>query len=355
MSKFYVWIDNPTTQILNADEYFAENERIRGFANNEKISSKKMNTAIRQASLITVALMEALEVSDSINVASSISEVKAEIIAGLNALQPSIDLSDYVKNTDYAGFSNYGVVKLKNYCGIRNDDGIYIDAANKANIDDRVPNKLTSTALTPGQNNSKPIVPATFDYAVKQSLLNGFEKLSKSIGNGTTYDGRFAWTDEEKALVRANLGITGGGSGGTQLYRHTVAINFNDAYDQTTYPISFLSTRSAKFENNIVGYSSEMGDDGISVEKAIYRAFVMNNRIRFILSMDTNISTCEFIFDGLTNDGTEGVTLSSPQQLTVGYNEYGTPISAVGYNFYYDNMPETGNSEWTITDVVEAY
>lgn len=79
MSNFYIWIDQPTGQTLNFNEFNAEYQRIRGFMPNEVISSKVMNTAIRQSTLITVALMNALNVSDDINVNSDLSTVENEI------------------------------------------------------------------------------------------------------------------------------------------------------------------------------------------------------------------------------------------------------------------------------------
>ena len=134
------------------------------------------------------------------------------------------DLTNYVKNTDYASVSNFGVVKLVQYGGLAKttNNTLYVTGANKHNIDGRVPNQLTSdVSQAPSQNNSRPIVPSTFDYAWKDAFINGFTKLAT---NTTLYDGRFAWTDDEKATARANLGIT---SGGTKFYAHKFYKDFD--------------------------------------------------------------------------------------------------------------------------------
>lgn len=81
MSKFKVWIDNPSTQIETSEQFDVEEQRVRGFLSGEKISSKINNTILRQTSLVTAALMLALDVSDDIDVSSSVDEVAYEIVS----------------------------------------------------------------------------------------------------------------------------------------------------------------------------------------------------------------------------------------------------------------------------------
>lgn len=100
MSKFYVWIDNPGEQIETSQEFNAEAQRIRGFVKGETISSKVNNTALRQANLICVAMMEALGVSDQFDVSSSVEDLKLEVKSKLLSLISSSILIDYQKKID---------------------------------------------------------------------------------------------------------------------------------------------------------------------------------------------------------------------------------------------------------------
>lgn len=94
MSSFYVWIDSPSGQIETSQEFNTETQRIRGFVRGETISSKVMNTALRQSTLITVALMEALGVSDTFNVYSSVQSLKNEIMSKMSfTLDTSLSLT----------------------------------------------------------------------------------------------------------------------------------------------------------------------------------------------------------------------------------------------------------------------
>lgn len=87
----------------------------------------------------------------------------------LSALETQkVDLTDYVKNTDYATSSKGGVIKTSSYGGILvGGDGVaYISPASNANID----------AKTAGVN--KPIVPANLDYAVKVGLTTNTQEFT---------------------------------------------------------------------------------------------------------------------------------------------------------------------------------
>ena len=78
MSKFYVWIDNPTTQIETDIDYNGSSQRINGFMPKTKIQSKVMNSALRQATLVTAALMNALNINN-VDMFSSLEDVTEAI------------------------------------------------------------------------------------------------------------------------------------------------------------------------------------------------------------------------------------------------------------------------------------
>jgi hypothetical protein len=93
-----------------------------------------------------------------------------------------VDLTDYVKNTDYATTTKGGVVKLagESYgLGIRYDGSLAVVPAS---------NDLTSSRAT-----NRPITPTTLDYAVKAAMCDG---------KGA------AWTEAEQLAARDRMGIT---------------------------------------------------------------------------------------------------------------------------------------------------
>lgn len=60
---------------------------------------------------------------------------KSEIDTTLQGYVEDSDLTDYVKNTDYAGINKAGIIKIQNWSGLYNDgtDGLYVQSKNYAN------------------------------------------------------------------------------------------------------------------------------------------------------------------------------------------------------------------------------
>ena len=93
-----------------------------------------------------------------------------------------VDLTDYVKNTDYATTKKAGVVIINPTYGLAANSGtVYVNKASETDID----NKTTVY---------RPIVPENLDYAVKVGLTTNAIEL----------------TDEEKAAAKDWLGVNGG-------------------------------------------------------------------------------------------------------------------------------------------------
>ena len=90
-----------------------------------------------------------------------------------------VNLDEYVKNTDYATYNDYGLVKaVSTYNGIAMDNGkIGVFEAGKTDIDSRVSARVIS--------------PRNLDYAVKVGITTNKE----------------TWTDDEKAAARTLLGV----------------------------------------------------------------------------------------------------------------------------------------------------
>ena len=89
-----------------------------------------------------------------------------------------VDLTNYVKNTDFATSSTAGVIKLAPGLLHVGNGGVAI-------------NKATLEQIASKTENYRPIVPSTLDYAVKYSLTTNTETL----------------TDEEKIKAKNWLGI----------------------------------------------------------------------------------------------------------------------------------------------------
>lgn len=93
-----------------------------------------------------------------------------------------VELSDYVKNTDYATATRVGLVKADSNCGVRME-------ANGA----LCTYQASSNDIDGKRHIYRPITPANLDYAVKMGL------------SGSTS----VWTDKEKADARELLGAVG--------------------------------------------------------------------------------------------------------------------------------------------------
>ena len=95
----------------------------------------------------------------------------------------AVDLTDYVKNTDYATADVGGVVKISgNYFGLA------FNGSNQLYV-----NKATDAEVTAKTSHYKPIVPANLDLAVKTGVTTNTLEL----------------TDDEKASARTWLGAIG--------------------------------------------------------------------------------------------------------------------------------------------------
>lgn len=90
-----------------------------------------------------------------------------------------IDLTDYVKKTDYATYTTAGLVRPTN--------GLTITGANKDAIGIA---KATNSQIDAKTDNYSPIVPSSLDYAIKKGLS----------------DNKETWTDEEKQSAIDLLG-----------------------------------------------------------------------------------------------------------------------------------------------------
>ena len=98
---FKVWIDDDkvtSTNVLSASDFSTNTERQSGFQANSAASAKNVNSAVRQANLIAVALMESMGIT-SLNLTSSVNDVKTAIDTYFtNAFAKKLDTTGDAKN-----------------------------------------------------------------------------------------------------------------------------------------------------------------------------------------------------------------------------------------------------------------
>ena len=139
-----------------------------------------------------------------------------------------MDLSEYVKNTDYATASKCGVVKVDSRQGIsisQSSGVISVVSANESEIDEKSSIK-------------KPITPSNLDYAVMKALS----------------DSKIEWTNEQKQRARTILGITesyenNNNNSGSNYPQKVFEYEWKDNYDQ-------IDVTSIDYETGILTVSS---------------------------------------------------------------------------------------------------
>lgn len=101
-----------------------------------------------------------------------------------------VDLTDYVKNTDYAGYKKAGVVELL-VGGTYGIDYLYGTISSEGNNPIKIA-KANNNEIDDKKDLYKPIVPKHLDYAIKVGLTTNQE----------------TWTEEEKKAARDLIGVT---------------------------------------------------------------------------------------------------------------------------------------------------
>lgn len=92
-TKLSVWIDNPTNEnTQDAMTFAADSQRASGFVTGTPASSKRINTALRQANLVAVALMDLIAPNSDVTAQSSLTQMKSAIQAYLSNLATKSDV-----------------------------------------------------------------------------------------------------------------------------------------------------------------------------------------------------------------------------------------------------------------------
>lgn len=103
---FYVWIDEPTagTNVMAENTFAADSQRENGFQAGQVASSIRMNTALRQSTLVTAALMKAMGL-DNLDYTEAESTVQTQIENKLSAMT-------VMANPAQAGVMNLTKIKI---------------------------------------------------------------------------------------------------------------------------------------------------------------------------------------------------------------------------------------------------
>ena len=80
MANFYPWIDTSNTNVMSANDFKNDNQRTTGFEAGQAASSKRVNSALRQANLFVAALANVILGNDTtLNLTSSLSAVQTKL------------------------------------------------------------------------------------------------------------------------------------------------------------------------------------------------------------------------------------------------------------------------------------
>ena len=93
-TKFKQWIDTASagTNVQSQTDFNGDTQRANGFQSGTAASSIRVNTALREATLITTALMDTLAPNSNVDVTSSVTDVKTAI-GNKSASQSGTDLT----------------------------------------------------------------------------------------------------------------------------------------------------------------------------------------------------------------------------------------------------------------------
>jgi len=91
-TNFKTWLDSAVfgDNILTQNDFFNSSQRASGYASGQPVPAKLMNTILRQNSLITVALMEQFCGSSTVDLTTSLANVKTVLASGI-ASKASVD------------------------------------------------------------------------------------------------------------------------------------------------------------------------------------------------------------------------------------------------------------------------
>ena len=99
MSKFKVWIDTPTdNNCMSAEDFSADSQVKEGFKAGTSSSSIRVNSGLRQANLVTSALMNIVDTEEELDLRSDVNSVETKINSYFDNRYRNGIINDYDKS-----------------------------------------------------------------------------------------------------------------------------------------------------------------------------------------------------------------------------------------------------------------
>lgn len=95
-TKFKVWIDNPNpgTNIQSYEDFSGDTQRETGFSVGTVASSIRVNSALRQASLVSAAMMEVFAPTSDCDLTSEVDDIVADINLVVSTFAKKSDITE---------------------------------------------------------------------------------------------------------------------------------------------------------------------------------------------------------------------------------------------------------------------
>lgn len=239
--SFYTWIDTPTpgTNVMATAAFSSDSQRAGGFSSGTVASSIRVNTALRQSTLVTAALMNAM-VLGSMDYLDSVADVQSAMESFFNDLNITVNPTLAGTETVITGLTIHGT-KYK----VNSGGSITVDAV------------LSNSSTNPVQNK-----------VITGALAN---KVEETTGTGNIYDtfnatniGTYTYVRQDSLLYLRVDSYTGGSSNTSIQYK---LVDFpNDIFSGigTRYG-SFSYSESGNAKPGSISVSNAMVDVTINV------------------------------------------------------------------------------------------
>lgn len=216
--SFYVWIDTPTnSNCMTGSDFNTDTQREDGFKSGEAASAIRVNTALRQANLIAVALVNALGIDDSsLDAKTSLASMKSTF-ENLNLFKLSSVITAGTSETTL----NKNIIPLNNYIKIGSSElpfdeihGVDIFADNEIHASKFVGSFQGS--VTGGvTGNVKGNVTGNVTGLLKGQIDNANEAITFTAndpdGNGIAFEASASITEPGLYLITARYAEYDGG------------------------------------------------------------------------------------------------------------------------------------------------
>lgn len=142
--SFIPWIeDNNVNATQDYNTYLNDSQRKEGFKGGTPASAIRVNTALRQANLVATALMKALNVSETLNYRSSITDTQNAILNGIKATKVvNAEHADNADNATNAVNAQKAITQASSDNSTNIATTAFVQSASTNNINTALSNKI---------------------------------------------------------------------------------------------------------------------------------------------------------------------------------------------------------------------